>query len=435
MSLTERAKSTLLIKLIAAATTYGFSILLARVMSPEGFGQVAFFLNAAFLLSVVGACGQQTALLRFIPVQTGAPEQMALRRAAFRLAATGTIVTFVVAVISTFFAIGKDVLTQFAGFSVVLGFALTLAVGWADFQAHLARGFHRIALALIPKEVLWRGITAIVVVFVFLGKGEVAASQVMVILLVSLIVITLSQHLILQELMTSRGGTRRGQLVHYGWKRAVGPFWLTSVSNVFLANADVIVVGMVLGARAAGFYFAANRLALLLGFFSTSYNVALAPMLSGVWQNGDQTQARIFLREATVRASIPTFVFGGLLLAFAPLALQMFGAEFTAATPALRLLLVAAMLNAATGPADIALNMCGYDRSAMRISAVSLVLNAGLLWFGVISGTITGVALAVLAGTALRKGLFWAAAWRQMGIRTDILAFGERAARLEPARG
>jgi hypothetical protein len=58
----------------------------------------------------------------------------------------------------------------------------------------------------------------------------------------------------------------------------------------------------------------------------------------------------------------------------------------------------------------------------MRISAVTLILNAGLLSLGAISGSITGVALAVLIGTVLRKGLFWSAALRRMGVRTDILA-------------
>jgi O-antigen/teichoic acid export membrane protein len=238
-----------------------------------------------------------------------------------------------------------------------------------------------------------------------------------------------------QDLMSSRAGAPRGGVVHYGWRRAIGPFWLTSVSNVFLANADVIIVGILLGSRAAGLYFAANRLALLLAFFMTSYNVVVAPMLAEVWQDRDATKAQEILRDATVKASIPTLVFGAALIIFAPAVLQVFGPDFVLAAPALRLLVLAGIFNALTGPADIALNMCGYERPAMRISAVTLILNAGILGLGASSGSITGVALAVLFGTVLRKGLFWFTAMRRMGIRTDILAFTRNMLLSVPARG
>ena len=71
MSNQPRANGALLAKLAAAAITYGFTLLLARLMSPDAFGQVVFFLNAAVLMAVVGARGQQLALLRFLPGLTG----------------------------------------------------------------------------------------------------------------------------------------------------------------------------------------------------------------------------------------------------------------------------------------------------------------------------------------------------------------------------
>ena len=67
MNMRRQAQATFATKVAAAATSYGFAILLARVMTVEGFGQVAFFLNAALLLSVLGACGQQIAMVRFVP--------------------------------------------------------------------------------------------------------------------------------------------------------------------------------------------------------------------------------------------------------------------------------------------------------------------------------------------------------------------------------
>jgi len=125
MNLAGLANTSLLIKLVAAAVTYGFSVLLARIMPPEAFGQIAFFLNSALLLSVLGACGQQMALIRFVPNTDGG----AVIRAAFRLAASGTVVVFAFVVAAGFLAKTFGVLTGYSSIAMLSGFALVPDVG------------------------------------------------------------------------------------------------------------------------------------------------------------------------------------------------------------------------------------------------------------------------------------------------------------------
>ncbi len=120
--------------------------------------------------------------------------------------------------------------------------------------------------------------------------------------------------------------------------------------------------------------------------------------------------------------SAPTLALGVVLFVAAPWVLAVFGAQYQVAATPFRLLILAGVVNALGGAGDIALNMCGGHRPAMWASAASLGLNAALLVGGAIGGGATGVALAVLAGTVLRKVLFWALALRRLGLRTDILA-------------
>lgn len=190
----------------------------------------------------------------------------------------------------------------------------------------------------------------------------------------------------------------------------------------------------VLGPQPAGIYFAANRLAQLLAFFQTSHNLVLAHRFSGLWAVGARRKAEACMLEATRRTTWQTAIGAILLTAAAPQALALFGPQFTAAAPALRLLVLAAVVNAALGPADIALNMSGEHRAAMRASMVSLAISAIALTLGAIAGGTLGIAFAVLVATTVRRGLFWWLTVRNLSLRSDVLAacHSRRESRQEP---
>lgn len=428
MRLTALANRALVIKLLAALTTYGFTILLAHVLAPRDFGKIAFFLNLALVLSVVGARGQQMAALRFIPPMLDRREFSALdsfRKWATRRAVFGTGAVFLGALA---LGLGIKFSGGLPGHSVAqigLGLALIPLVGWIDLQSHMARGYQLLGLSLIPKEILWRGAaSATILLAIFLGRGAAPdATFVMASLALSLAAIACIQAMVLRRrTQQTAPPAQRQNPDSRGWHAASTPFWITSVSNIFLANADVILVGLFGGATAAGVYFAANRLALLLAFFLTSYNVVLAPVLASTWQRGTRSEIGEIVLHATVKMTLPTLVLGAILATFAPQFLGLFGSEFVQTTAALRILILAGLINAAAGPADIALNMCGHHQSAMRASAVSLGLSAVLLVIGASFGGVTAIAVAVLIAGILRKAMFWWLALRHLAIRTDILA-------------
>ena len=422
MSLASRSNKTLLIKLAAAGATYGFTLAMARVMPLEAFGVVAFFLNLSLLLSVVGARGQQLSALRHVPelVQRGDRAGVqAFSDRAIRRAVAGALGVALLAG-AAMLAAG----TRFATPDLVAGLLLVPLVGWIDMLSHIARGHHRLMLALAPKEILWRAMVALAVLgAASAGLAPPGALTLLALLGATLLGLGVALGLLLWRATGIRPwpGLARGAQTA-AWRDSEGPFWLTSVSNIFLANADVLAVGLFAGPAAAGAYFVANRLAMLLSFFQTSTNVVLAPMLSEAWAASDRSRCAGLLTRACLRMSAPTLALGIVLLAAAPWVLAVFGPQYQVAAAPFRLLVLAGIVNALGGAGDIALNMCGGHRAAMRASAVSLGLSTVLLVAGAIGAGTTGVALAVLAGTVLRKVLFWTLALRRLGLRTDILA-------------
>ncbi len=426
MNMRRQAQATFATKVAAAATSYGFAILLARVMTVEGFGQVAFFLNAALLLSVLGACGQQIAMVRFVPPLLAWGDR---RRALPDFVGLAYCKAILGAVLLYGAAIALALCGLLPGLDPVLaaiGFALIPAMGWIDIQSHFARGFQRLPLSMIPKEILWRGISAILILGIVLitGRTRLDAPGVLAVLLAVLLLVALAQGAVLQRLTGFRPRFRRdcGRAETAEWQSTTVPFWITSVSNVFLTNADVMAVALLIGPGEAGIYFAANRLAQLLAFFVISQNIVIGPQLAQAWASGDRGPVAAILRRTTRATTLPTIALGAAMLAGAPWLLGLFGPEFGAAAPALQVLIMASVVNAATGPAEIALNMCGHDRSAMRVSAVNLGLAMVALGLGASLGGSFGVALAVLAATVVRKAMYWSALRRIMGLRSDVFA-------------
>ncbi len=424
--LRHQARATFVSKVLAALISYGFAILLARVMAPEGFGQVAFFLNAAVLLSVLGACGQQIAMVRFVPPlmawgdRKGAlPDFVGL---AYCRAILGAFVLYAL-------AIALALLGVFAGLDpwlASIGFALIPAVGWIDIQSHFARGLQRVSLSLIPKEILWRGTAglSLLAAWIWTDGQPLDTSAVLLVLLVALVLVATAQGAVLERLagFRPRFCWRTGRQEAREWRIAAVPFWITSVSNIFLSNADVMTVALLFGPAETGIYFAANRLAQLLGFFVVSQNVVIGPHLARVWASGDAREVATIVHRATRAATLPTLATGAAMMVGAPLLLGLFGPGFETAVPVLQVLVLTGIVAAAGGPADITLNMCGHDRAAMRISAINLALAAAGLGLGGVFGGTLGVALAVLAATALRKAMYWAMLRQLMGLRSDVLA-------------
>jgi len=439
MTLSALANRALLIKLAAAAITYGFTILLARTMLAQDFGKIAFFLNLSLVLSVVGARGQQMATLRFVPPMIANHDLAGIRQflsLALPRAAVGTAMVFSAVLCSAIIAKSAGMFAQILPIEIWLGLALIPLVGWVDLQSHLARACNLLSLSLVPKEILWRGAAGLIIVGLWMSqsRSSITATQALLVLALVLVLIGAVQARILAQksgistakpVLPAKSGDE--------WNNASGPFWLTSVSNIFLTNADVILVGLFAGTTAAGLYFAANRLAMLLAFFLTSYNVVLAPMLANAWQAGGGVQTREIIHHATLKMTVPTALFGVFLFVFAPQFLSLFGPDFLSAALPLRILVLAVVVRAALGPADLALNMCGFHRDAMRASAFSLALSAVLLGIGAAFGGATGVALAVLLATTIRKAAFWWLAWQRLGIRCDVLA-GRFAAVRQPVR-
>lgn len=157
------------------------------------------------------------------------------------------------------------------------------------------------------------------------------------------------------------------------------PMLLTSSMQFFVAQAGVLLLGVFRSDEEVGYYSIAAKLATMTVLFLQAVNAMAAPKFSELHYSGKR-DALIRLGKQTARlvfwASAPVPV--GLLVLGGPLLQLVWGADFLAGYPAMAILVVGQIVNAACGCCGHFLNMTGNQRVLSRIMLVASVLNVGM---------------------------------------------------------
>jgi O-antigen/teichoic acid export membrane protein len=202
------------------------------------------------------------------------------------------------------------------------------------------------------------------------------------------------------------------------WSKAAAPLFLTDLSQLAQQYLDVVVVGVLTSPAEAGVYFAASRIAGLLGFIQFAVGAAFGHRFARAAHEGPGALEALYSRLARNVAAIGAAA-ALVLAALAPPLLSLFGPGFDEARAIAPILIGAAALRLAAGPAEEALAMT--DR-------------APLVWRANMAGAVTAAGLAVALTPHWRGlGAAWAMAAGAAFGAALLLAFASTAIR-QPAR-
>ncbi len=426
--LARLAGKSFVLRIIAAGMTYVFVVALARMMTVEDFGVVGTLMSGALLFSVVGCVGQRMALLRFVPPLIEAPDApipLSFISRSIRLALSGNVVMYACLVAAAF--IGQDIgRVDHAGL-ITLGLLIVPLTGLIDMQAHLARAYRSIVLAIAPKDILWRLMSLAVISAVFFLRGDVVSLWVVLPVLVGVLLLLIAGQGILMKRwlgvpsLTKAALMRPAEPKDPAWSSTRFPLWITSITAILFTNLDVVMAGVMIGPEAAALYFSANRIAMVPGLFLISYNIVVGPVFSGHFAAGRTEDLKQVSRAASLQVFVPTLVVVAGLFVFAGPILSLFGPEFTQSIPILRWLLLAALVNGVMGPNDLMLNMCGEERRAMRVALLGMCVGGSMVFIGAWTQDPTTLAMCTFAAIAFMRLLSWFMVRRSLHFSADAV--------------
>ena len=422
--LARGAAGTFALNVASSVLNLLIAVVLTRVLSLPDYGLVVFVIAVVMLLSVPAGLGLDRLLTRRVAVHDRRGELADARAVVsgsrtLALAAAGLI------------GAGAAIVTLIASAGVASPVAIAMWVGlaalplatWNRVQQGATLGMRRIVAAQAP-EMLVRPLAFISFVgLAVLIVGIPLSPQ----LVLGLFVLSFGCAVAIGTLFLVRGmrapGGSAGAKRTFPSIRSAASFAILSGAAVINNQAGIILLGILATTELSGLYGAAARLALLIPFALTAINAVLSPTAARLWDAGRLEELRRLVTlsaRVTLVCSLPPtlafILFGGwfLDLAYPP--------AFRAAAPALAILSLGQLANAAMGSAGALLTMAHRERQA----AFGVSIGAGVtVVASVLLIPVMGVEGAAWAGAlSLATWNVWLAVMTRRELGIDSTALG-----------
>ena len=179
------------------------------------------------------------------------------------------------------------------------------------------------------------------------------------------------------------------------WRQTALPLVIIRAAEALMNRTGVMLLAWMVDAKSAGIYAVAFSIAFAVTLPRTAVNALLAPEISDLFVRGDRAALQSVVAKAAswtllgaAGIALPVAVFAHPLLA-------LFGRDFQAGVPALRILIVGQVIAAAAGSQLHLMNMTGRERSAAVLLASSGAAVNAALGAALVTGLgLTGAALA-----------------------------------------
>jgi O-antigen/teichoic acid export membrane protein len=163
------------------------------------------------------------------------------------------------------------------------------------------------------------------------------------------------------------------------WGRSARVFALLGVVQLGIQSTDILVLGLFEPAESVGIYKIAVQMSVLTIFGYSAINMVVPPLFAVVGVDDDRAAAKRLLRLSAYLSVVAAVPFVFLYAAFGTdLLILLFGRDYVSAYPAMVILSVAQLINAATGSVGTFLNMTGNERHTVRGVAVAAATNVAL---------------------------------------------------------
>lgn len=389
----------LAINVMAVAGHFLLNVLFAHWLGIGGFGRFVYGFSWAQVLAVLVTAGLGAAALRFVPEYLRSGDFGPLR--GFLTFGRAVPVGVGVAVAGAGVALLR-LLGPNARMATVLAMGMVLVplLAVVTFQGQFLRGAGRIGYALGSQN-LGPPVMGLLLGGCLWIAGHLNPESALAAMGAGCLVVAWVQSFWIRRSVPSPVFRAAIAVKARYWLRVSVPMLVVVAFTVALAKTGILVVGAIAGARNAGLYAAASRVASLVGFFLTAVNAIAAPDIARLFQEGDENGLLRLATRVSWLAFVPSLGVAALLFVFRVPVLRLFGGGFESASTVLVVLLVGALVNALTGPVGYLLMLTGLERRAAGIYGTAAIINLAASVSLTITMGILGAALATAASTVL----------------------------------
>jgi O-antigen/teichoic acid export membrane protein len=378
------------------------SVILARVLGAEKYGEYAYAIAIMSLLMVGAEAGVPVLLMREI-ASAQANEKWGFMRGAIKRALQFVTLSATSVTLSGLFVLWlvSDRLSDRVLYTTLIMLLALPLLTLAKITAHAIYGLQRVVIGQSLDMLLRPILVLLLVSIAFLAwPGSREPQYVMVAqLAVSLVVLVVSM-ILLRRLLPSKIKQYPIEFKNREWLKSALPFTLLGGAGIINNQIDIIMLGWFRDSNEVGIFRVATQGAVLVAFGLQAVNAVLAPQFARFYAQGDMVKLQ---RLVTVSARI-------ILLSALPVALALiaaggaivswiFGADFNPAYLPLAILSIGQLANAAFGSVGFLLNMTGHEKITARVlwqtAGLNVLLNAMFIPYWGMAGAAVATAISL----------------------------------------
>jgi O-antigen/teichoic acid export membrane protein len=372
--------ASLALKVCSALLGLLVSILLARKLSPEGFGIYSYALAIVSLLA--------------IPVHFGMPTLIVRQVARYhRMAQWSLLRGILVRANQMVLAVSITVLIGVSAFAWLTvqsenGSVQTAALYWAllllplsgfnSLRESALQGLRRVVAGQLPEAIVLP-ISFVSLLLVASNIGTLTPQGAIALYCFATLIALIVGSVFLIKALPKEVKAAEPKYESRNWLHSLMPLSLLGGLHIVNSQVDVFMLGLFSSKESVGLFRVAYSGAALVLFFMSAMSAVVAPNIARLHNAGKMRELQ---RVATLGARV-------CLIAGIPIAgcLSIFGAEliqliygnlYLAAYTPLVILCVAQMINVLTGFVHVALNMMGHERATLTGMCFSVLLNVVL---------------------------------------------------------
>jgi|TARA_B100000315_G_scaffold230464_1_gene240900 O-antigen/teichoic acid export membrane protein len=373
---------------------YLSQIFLVHWLGTEDYGYYSIATTVAILLSMLASLGFPLSMGRFLPQYVGTKDWghfKGFSNYAARLSLVASVLLCAIAFPFVSFTGMKPAEVHVMWLALIL--VPILAYGDVIGSVLLAQKFW--IQNFLPKMILVPGLLLAFAWFMHQEWGDLSATHMIIGFLVASSLSVGLQWALNQIKQTKEvSNAKKEDDQKSTWLHTSLPMLAMMLFGVIVNRADLILVGIIAGHRAAGIYAVVLFTAETIQIFKTAGKTVVGPLIAPLFKK-DGRESIQRLGGFLSRLAFSLAVVGAALIAFfGHQLLGIFGKEFTAGYQALMVLLVMQLLRAASGVPGMLLIMTGKQTRLVKVYSLSVVAQLALLAALVPTLGILGAAIA-----------------------------------------
>ncbi|MGB3610964.1 MAG: flippase [Cellvibrio sp.] len=422
-SLTKALSGSAFVKILSMGLGFLLTLVLARTLSPAGYGFYSFALALITLLAIPAQMGVPEVVVRETAKYHAAENWKALK-GLWRWSLFAVLIASMIAILIgsmgyLLYELGRSSLSADVFLS---GIFLLPFMAFASLRGAMLSGLRRVVIGQLPDAVL-RPVVLIMLILLGAASGvRVEPDTVMFYhIIAALIVFLIGTYLLIRF---SPKEVTQPLIVETdigGWTKSA--FSLALISGMYIVNQqlDILFLGWLSTAEEVGIYKVISQMGMLVIFGQQMVRGVISPEISRYWTQKELERLEHLARlSGMVSFTIALIVSIAFLLGGRLLLEILFGAEYAVGFLAMIILCLGQLINASFGSLGNILSMTGNANASLWALSASIIINCLLNALLIPLWGLEGAACATTISIVFWNIMLWRVVRKKVKIRPTI---------------